>query len=60
METIFFVKFITTKGHSDRREYFKENKTILEFHLWIEEKRKDIENEDGVNAVVENILFIQK
>ena len=61
METIFFATFETASEMSDRRKYYKEEKSLQSFHNWIEEMRETIIKDTGnENCIVKNIQFIQK
>lgn len=57
-ETIFFAIFNSGYVRHDRRAYFPKEKTLKEFHDWIEEVRKEIETDQKTNVLVESIQFI--
>jgi len=61
METIFFATFETPLNKSDRRRYNDKEKTLYDFHLWIEEMRRIVRKETKQKeCIVKNIQFIQK
>ena len=60
METIFFATYQSGLKRSDRREYFTVQKTLLQFHLWIEAKRTELETENKTPYTIEVINFIEK
>jgi len=59
METIFFATYQSGLKRSDRRQYYKESKTLKEFHDWIEVRRIELENENKAPYTVESINFIR-
>lgn len=62
-ETIFFATFssnASTQSYSgDRSHHFKEEKSLLEFWKWVEEKRAEIEESLGRVVVVKSIQIIK-
>jgi hypothetical protein len=62
-EAIFFATFKTVSGghlsEQDRRETFSSEKSLKDFHNWIEEMREKIEFSSKGNSIVTNIQFIK-
>lgn len=60
METIFWAYITTNKSTHDRREYFKQQKSLRDFFDWIGYWVKQIEEQEGTSPVVENMGVIEK
>lgn len=62
-ETMFFATFNSVVGtqiyNHDRREYFQSEKTLKEFHDWLESYRVDIESTYNGGTVITNAQFIK-
>lgn len=62
-ETIFFATFSsdtsTQSYDGDRSHRFNEEKTLLEFWTWVQEKRIEIEESLGRVVVVKSIQIIK-
>lgn len=61
-ETIFFATFVSNNGSNvhDRRTYFSEDKTLIDFTEWIEKARCEIEEKGKTKCSVTFVSFIQK
>jgi hypothetical protein len=61
-ETIFFATYSGGGGTkvSDRRQYYKESKTLKEFNDWIEQHRTLLEDVNKDTYIVVAINFIEK
>lgn len=62
-ETIFFATFNSVVGtqihNHDRREYFQSEKTLKEFHDWLESHRVNIESIYYGSTVITDVQFIK-
>lgn len=59
-ETIFFVTFESGNKKHDRREYFDCDKTLREFHFWIEKMRDRLEADYKTDYVLTYMNMLQK
>lgn len=62
-ETLFFATFTSVVGtqihNHDRREYFQSEKTLKEFHDWLESHRVDIISIYNGGIVINSAQFIK-
>jgi len=62
-ETIFFATFntvgITHVHDSDRSEYFQSEKTLKDFHDWLQKNRKNIEFITDGDTIITSMQFIK-
>tara|TARA_A100000171_G_C2096658_1_gene127448 strand:+ start:162 stop:356 length:195 start_codon:yes stop_codon:yes gene_type:complete len=57
-ETIFWAYLLRGQTRHDRREYFEEQKSLQDFHQWLELIRFEIEKTEGHGVVIQNMGLI--
>ena len=60
METIFWAYITTNKSGHDRREYFEQEKSLKDFHEWLKHWTNKITEQQGTEAIVQNMGIIEK